>query len=172
MSAVEPIDDAIAKAARQYGDKFAWADVTSIELALRLRATSNAIHASNQRLFNANGFERAAGRVGVLRVLYFSNAGRMTQTEISTQMQVAPANVSYLIEGLERDGLVARTPHETDRRVTWVQLTSEGDKIFSELAPAMTAHLGSLGAGFSEDERRLFSSFLQRLRENADSAES
>ncbi len=170
MGEVEPTNDAITRAASQYGQKFAWADVKSIEIALRLSATQAAIHASNQRLFSANGFERAAGRVAVLRVLYLSPAGRLSQNEISNQTQVTPANVSYVVEGLEKDGLVTRTPHETDRRSTWAQLTPEGQRVFSELAPAMTAHLSSLGAGFSEEEKRLFSSFLQRMRENAESS--
>ncbi len=170
MGEVEPTNDAITRAASQYGQKFAWADVKSIEIALRLSATQAAIHASNQRLFSANGFERAAGRVAVLRVLYLSPAGRLSQNEISNQTQVTPANVSYVVEGLEKDGLVTRTPHETDRRSTWAQLTPEGQRVFSELAPAMTAHLSSLGAGFSEEEKRLFSSLLQRMRENAESS--
>jgi MarR family transcriptional regulator, 2-MHQ and catechol-resistance regulon repressor len=169
MSEVGPIDDAISMAARQYGEKFPWADVRSIEIALRLSATQSTIHASNQRLFRENGFERAAGRIAVLRVLYLSPMGRLSQHEISNQTQVTPANVSYVIEGLEKDGLVTRTPHETDRRAIWAQLTPEGKKIFSEIAPAMTAHLSSLGAGFTEEEKMLFSSFLQRMRENAES---
>ena len=171
MTPVESDKDPIAQAARQYGEKFPWADVTSIELALRLRAADSAVRASNQRLFSAHGFERAAGRGGVLRVLYFSPARRMSQNEISNQMQVTSANISYLMEGLERDGLVVRYPHESDRRVTWVELTDEGEKVFSELAPAMTAHLGSLGAGFTEDEKKLFSTFLRRLSRNAESAQ-
>ena len=171
MSALDPEKDTIRQAAQQYGDKFPWADVTSIELALRLREADTAVRASNQRLFSAHGFERAAGRVGVLRVLYFSPSRRMSQNEISNQMQVTPANISYLMEGLERDGLVVRYPHETDRRVTWVELTDEGERVFRDLAPAMTAHLGNLGAGFTEDEKKLFSTFLRRLRRNAESAE-
>ena len=171
MSELPPIEDPITTAARQYGEKFDWADVTSIEVALRVGAASAAIRASHQRLFSSHGFERAAGRVGVLRTLYFSPTGRMNQNEISNEMQVTSANISYVLEGLEKDGLVARTPHETDRRITWVSLTAEGERIFSELAPAMTAHLGSFGAGFSEEEKRLFSSFLQRLRKNAESTQ-
>ena len=170
MNGSESTDDAITRAAQQYGAKFAWADVKSIELALRLSATQAAIHAANQRLFSANGFQRAAGRMAALRVLYLAPTGRLNQNEISNQTQITPANVSYVLEGLEKDGLVSRTPHETDRRVTWVKLTPEGEKVFTELAPAMTAHLSSLGAGFSEEEKSLFSSFLQRLRENAESA--
>ena len=171
MTATEPTDDLIATAARQYGEKFDWADVKSIELILRLAATATSIKGSTQRLFNAHGFERAAGRVGVLRVLYFSPKGRMNQNEISNEMQVTSANISYVLEGLERDGLVDRTPHETDRRVTWVQLTADGEKVFRELAPAMTALLGNLGSGFTDDEKVLFATFLERLRQNAESSE-
>ena len=171
MITSDPDEEPIAQAAKQYGEKFPWADLTSIELALRVRRASAAIQTSNQRLFSAYGFQRASGRVGVLRVLYFSPARRMSQNEISNQMQVTSASISYLMEGLERDDLVVRYAHETDRRVTWVELTAEGEKVFSGLAPAMTAHLGRLGAGFTEDEKSLFATFLERLRRNAESAE-
>jgi DNA-binding MarR family transcriptional regulator len=96
----------------------------------------------------------------------------MNQNEISNEMQVTSANISYVLEGLERDGLVARTPHETDRRVTWVQLTADGEQVFRELAPAMTALLGNLGTGFTDEEKVLFASFLERLRQNAESAQA
>ena len=37
--------------------------------------------------------------MGVLRVLYFSPKGRMNQNEISNEMQVTSANISYVLEG-------------------------------------------------------------------------
>ena len=166
---LEPLnDDSVSRAAAQYGKKFPWADVASIGLAFRLAATSKAMHDSVQRLFRAHGFERAAGRVGVLRALYFSPTQRLRLNDVSSHLQVTSASISYLMDGLEKDGLVTRSPHETDRRVTWVELTEEGKSVFADLAPAMTAHWGSLGAGFTEDEKRLFSSFLLRLQANAD----
>jgi DNA-binding MarR family transcriptional regulator len=171
LTETDPTPDLIVTAARQYREKFDWADVKSIELVLRLAATATSIRGAAQRLFSAHGFERAAGRMGVLRVLYFSPKGRMNQNEISNEMQVTSANISYVLEGLERDGLVTRTPHETDRRVTWVQLTEDGEEVFKRLAPAMTAHLVNLGSGFTDDEKVIFSSFLERLRNNAESAQ-
>src|SRR5687767_3923996 len=111
MSEVGPIDDAISMAARQYGEKFPWADVRSIEIALRLSATQSTIHASNQRLFRENGFERVAGRIDGLRVLYLSPACRLIKNDISNQTQITPANVAYIINGLEKDGLITLTPH-------------------------------------------------------------
>ena len=35
----------------------------------------------------------------------------------------------------------------------------------------MTAHLGNLGSGFTDDEKVLFASFLERLRQNSESAQ-
>src|SRR5688572_25229914 len=37
-----------------------------------------------------------------------------------------PANMTGMIQRLEREGLVRRKPHPTDRRVRMVELTAEG----------------------------------------------
>ena len=155
---------------QHYVEKFDWADPDAIALSYRVTAAYVATRAAAQRLLSSMGHERAVGKIGVLRSLYFAPDQRMSQHEIGDNMNVTSASVTYLVDALERDGLVARTRHPTDRRVTWVGLTPEGRAAFDALAPELTAHLMRLAEGFTPAEKALFADFLNRYRLNAQAA--
>jgi DNA-binding MarR family transcriptional regulator len=69
----------------------------------------------------------------------------MTQRRISDALRCSPRNVTGLLDGLERDGLVARNAHPTDRRATIVTLTDAGTRL-----------LDRLGDEYDQSARRLF----------------
>jgi DNA-binding MarR family transcriptional regulator len=52
--------------------------------------------------------------------------GTATQGLLSKELRTTPRNVTGLVDALETDGFVARTPHPTDRRATLVKLTKKG----------------------------------------------
>lgn len=52
--------------------------------------------------------------------------GAMVQRELSQALRCTPRHVTALIDALEAQGWVARTPHPTDRRATLVTLTEKG----------------------------------------------
>jgi DNA-binding MarR family transcriptional regulator len=54
------------------------------------------------------------------------HAGPRTQRELSQALKCTPRNVTGLVDALETTGLVARSPHPTDRRATIVSLTRQG----------------------------------------------
>jgi DNA-binding MarR family transcriptional regulator len=58
--------------------------------------------------------------------------GQVTQRELSQALKCTPRNVTGLVDALERIGLVARTPHPTDRRATLVTLTRDGVALVTE----------------------------------------
>src|SRR6266849_3317153 len=62
--------------------------------------------------------------------------GPMTLGELSSRMMVSNGNVTGLVERLVADGLVARRPSPSDRRVQLVSLTPEGRRAFRALARA------------------------------------
>lgn len=57
--------------------------------------------------------------------IYGSDDG-MTITQLSERLDVAPAFGSRLVSQLDRDGLVTRTPHPTDRRAKIITTTPDG----------------------------------------------
>jgi DNA-binding MarR family transcriptional regulator len=53
--------------------------------------------------------------------------------ELAEWLSCEPSNVTGIVDGLERRGLVTRQPDPTDRRVKHVVLTEEGERRRAEL---------------------------------------
>jgi MarR family 2-MHQ and catechol resistance regulon transcriptional repressor len=98
--------------------------------------------------------------------LYFSRENLLAQNEISKELNVSRTNITNLIDGLERDGLVERLPSAADRRVSYAQLTQAGHDLCVRLMPIMASLMQSATRTFSNEERALFREFLYRVQRN------
>jgi DNA-binding MarR family transcriptional regulator len=67
----------------------------------------------------------------------------VTVGELSVDERVSTAAMSKRISRLERDGLVARTKSETDRRRVGLTLTDEGQRVLRRVRSRRTAWLAS-----------------------------
>jgi DNA-binding MarR family transcriptional regulator len=70
--------------------------------------------------------ELTFARYEVLMLLHFSRKGSLPLGTIGTRLQVHPTSVTSAIDRLERQRLVARVPHATDRRTKLAEITEEG----------------------------------------------
>src|SRR5438552_9801280 len=71
----------------------------------------------------------------------------VTVGELAAEERVSTAAMSKRVTRLERDGLVARAPSETDRRCVGLTLTEEGQRALRRVRSRRTAWLASrLGA--------------------------
>jgi len=157
-----------AHSADLYAKVFDWADKTAIEGSLAVNAAFNAQMAALTRLCGALGINRTVGRHALIRLLHFARDHRLTQFEIASEMQVTSSNVTFLVDGLEKEGLVQRLPHPTDRRTVHVQLTPEGEDFAKIIVPSMARFMAAMLDGFDDAEKRLFADLLQRFQHNAD----
>ena len=151
-----------------YAAAFEWADREAIEGALAVNAAHAAQATALTRLCTALGINRTVGRHALIRLLHFAAGHRLTQFEIASEMQVTSSNVTFLVDGLEKEGLVQRLPHPTDRRTVHVQLTPGGEAFARIIVPSMARFMAAMLEGFSEDEKRTFAGLLERFRRNAD----
>jgi DNA-binding MarR family transcriptional regulator len=158
-----------ARSAQRYGDGYEWADVAAIEASLAINGCYTAQMAALTRLCTALGINRTIGRHALVRILHFAPEQRLTQFEIAAEMQVSSSNVTFLVDGLEKESLVRRVPHPTDRRTVYVQLTDEGMQFAQLLVPSMARFMGEMLSGFDADEKRTLAALLERLRRNAES---
>jgi DNA-binding MarR family transcriptional regulator len=71
-------------------------------------------------------------RAGLIWQLH--HGGPLTQRALSRALRVTPRNVTGLVDALEAEDLVARTPHPTDRRATLVILTKRGERSATAMA--------------------------------------
>jgi DNA-binding MarR family transcriptional regulator len=157
-----------AHSADLYARAFDWADRSAIEDALAVNSAYSAQMTALARLCAALGINRTVGRHALIRLLHFAADHRLTQFEIASEMQVTSSNVTFLVDGLEKEGLVQRLPHPTDRRTVYVQLTPEGEDFAKLIVPSMARFMAAMLDGFSEDEKRTFAALLERFRRNAD----
>ncbi|MET8755850.1 MarR family transcriptional regulator [Streptomyces sp. NPDC004667] len=58
-----------------------------------------------------------------------------------------------MLAALERDGLITRSPHPTDRRTHQVHLTALGGRRYEEALPAVVRREAELEAGLTADQR-------------------
>jgi DNA-binding MarR family transcriptional regulator len=65
-------------------------------------------------------------RFELLALLSFSRNGALPLGKIGARLQVHPTSVTNAVDRLEREGLVARVAHPTDRRATLASITPAG----------------------------------------------
>ena len=90
-------------------------------------------------------------RYEALMLLYFSRAGSLPLGKMGDRLQVHAASVTNLVNGLERDGLVVRTPHPSDRRTTLATITPRGRDVAD--AATRTLHAMRFGTAPLDDEQ-------------------
>ena len=67
---------------------------------------------------------------------------------------------------LEKQGLVTKQMSETDNRYNCVELTAEGKEIVQQGIQIFEEIEDAAAAGFSEEEKEQFRSYLERVRLN------
>jgi len=106
------------------------------------------------RLGNELRREKIAGvsphQVGLLVSIKYEPG--VTVGELATGERVSTAAMSKRISRLERDGLVARTQSEADRRCVGLTLTEEGQRTLRRVRSRRTAWLASRLSALSPDE--------------------
>jgi DNA-binding MarR family transcriptional regulator len=87
----------------------------------------------------------------------------LTMTELSRRLLVSNGNTTTVVDRLELDGLVTRTPSAADRRVVHVSLTDAGRRSFDQLAVDHEARVDSLFSGVSSSDLDALEVLLLRL---------
>lgn len=101
-------------------------------------------------------------RFDVMAALYRRREG-VTMSELSRMLLVSNGNATTVVDRLEADGLVRRSPSDLDRRTVYVALTPEGLRVFEGLAADHEAEVDRLFAGLSEADLDALTDILKRL---------
>jgi DNA-binding MarR family transcriptional regulator len=124
------------------------------------------------RLFR-QAFERAILEAGleltpgeVRALAYVARFEGTRQTELAERMGVEAMTMSTYLDRLEIRGLVCRTVDPSDRRAKVVRPTAAADTVFAEVRPLALSVYEQTVDGFSEDDREMVVSLLQRIRAN------
>lgn len=124
-----------------------WAEQGWGEAADGMAAVTSLMRAQQIVLARVEAVLRPLGltfaRYEVLMLLLFSRRGSLPLSRIGERLQVHPASVTNAVDRLEASGLVARTPHPSDRRTTLAALTDEGRELATKATEALNAEVFS-----------------------------
>ena len=127
-----------------------------------LRAHATSIRRFNAELVSEHGL--TLNDYEVLLRLSRAEDRRLRRVDLAEQVLLTPSGITRLLEGLERAGLVERASCDADARVTYAQLTDEGDAKLREASGTHVAGIRSFFRDrFSEDEVRALGGLLERL---------
>jgi len=99
-----------------------------------------------------------------LRLLGFLSChGPQKMSDLGAELGVTPRNITTLVDALEQDGLVARRPHPTDRRVTLIELTPRAATCTAALWSERLAAASALFTSLSEADQRELLRLLRLL---------
>ncbi|WP_203921461.1 MarR family winged helix-turn-helix transcriptional regulator [Rugosimonospora africana] len=90
-----------------------------------------------------------------------------TQLALANQLGVDRTVMTYLLDDLERAGLIERRPDPSDRRVRRVAVTDEGRKLLAELDQRLDEAEDHVLSIFDDADRGTFRELLRRLATHA-----
>lgn len=157
----------LLETAADYKRVYPWVDEEAIGVNLAVHACYWAAKEAETKIYLSLGLGRTAGRFTVLRALYLSDEHRLTQNEIATKLRISSATVTFLVDGLEKDGLVTRLANQADRRSVYVELTPSGEEVCTRLVPAIARLAAQFSHGLSSEEKATLLRLLMKWRENA-----
>lgn len=85
-------------------------------------------------------------------------------SELGERMLVSRANITGLVDRLERDNLVFREADPRDRRIFRAKLTPKATNLLEDMLPIHTAFTREAMSGLSAGEKNLLIELLQKLR--------
>ena len=126
-----------------------------------MRATNIATNRIHRHLAQDN---LTLSQFAVLEALY--HLGPLSQGQLGEKILKSNANLTTVVDTLEKKGLVVRERSETDRRKVSVHLTDSGEtliaKVFPRHAKVVSEELGFL----SVKEKNLLTELLKRFQLN------
>ena len=134
----------------------------SMELRLTVVASSTALAVRFDELLDKRGLNSST--FNLLANLRYSEAGRLTATEIAQRLVTKPRNVTPLLDRLESQGFIVRRPSTDDRRVSFIELTRQGERLLEELMPAVFASADGAMEQLTDEEKRACISALNKIR--------
>jgi DNA-binding MarR family transcriptional regulator len=93
-----------------------------------------------------------------------AESGGLSQVQLSDMMLVNRANITSLIDRMEKGGLVERTAASNDRRFNIVKLTEKGRKLLEEVDAAYIKAVHDTVSPLKEGELDKLIEMLSRIR--------
>lgn len=106
-------------------------------------------------------FDLTPPQFGLLETL--AHLGPMKMCEIGTKLLMSGANVTGVVDRLEKKGLVRRVMDAEDRRMFLIHLTDEGSKLIGKFFPKHAEQIEAFTSVLTTKEKRQLTELLKKL---------
>jgi len=102
----------------------------------------------------------------LLTLLYFQSGkeGGLSQAQISDMMLVNRANITSLVDRMEKADLVARTDHANDRRYNIVKLTAKGRNLLEKVESPYIKQVREVMSALNQAQMKTLMAMLEKIR--------
>lgn len=105
----------------------------------------------------------------VMELLY--HKGAQPLQKIGDRILLASGSITYVLDKLEKKGLVKRTPCPEDRRITYASITEKGEELLNDIFPSHWNQIERITGGLKEEEKLQAILLLKKLGFHADNLE-
>ncbi|MBN1766675.1 MAG: MarR family transcriptional regulator [Sedimentisphaerales bacterium] len=133
------------------------------ESILNIYHTATAIKKKADELFRHFGLSDVQFNVLMLLAHESGPKGGLSQSQVSDMMLVNRANITTLIDRMEKSGLVVRTAAQGDRRSNIIKLTPYGRQLLSEVEPIYIDQIKKATV-LAAQEQKMLIDMLEKIR--------
>lgn len=107
----------------------------------------------------------------MLRRIHLDGAPPATPADLAEKAAVSRATITGLLDGLEKEGLIARLPRQDDRRMIDIRITEQGLTLLESTMPEHYTRLSKTLTHLSSAEKETLTRLLTKVREGVASLE-
>jgi DNA-binding MarR family transcriptional regulator len=155
--------DAIAEARRQW-ELRGWAEPAAMSATTSIMRAHQIVLARVDEALRP--FDLSFARLEALVLLAFSRQGSLPLGKMGVRLMLHPTSVTNIVDRLERQGLIRRIAHPTDRRTTLAEITDDGRRVVAKAVEAVSAVGFGLG-GLTDAELDTLTHLLRKMRIDA-----
>jgi DNA-binding MarR family transcriptional regulator len=152
-----------AKVMQKFADRYPQADVDAVIQFLNILRIGSDLSEALDGFLAQHGLLQ--GRWWVLILLMREDNLSATPSELAEKSGVSRATMTGLIDGLEREGLVARLMDKVDRRKYSIELSTAGQAKLDEVMPSYYQRVSDLMGNIPAPLREILLSQLMLLKE-------
>ena len=97
----------------------------------------------------------------VLELLY--HKGRQPIQKIGQKILLQSGSMTYVVDKLEKRGLLERIFCNEDKRVTYMSITQEGEELINSIFPEHTMNIESIMSVLTTEEQKIAAELVKKL---------
>ena len=135
------------------------------EALLNIYYTASLLKKKADVFFHQFGLTDVQFNVIMLLAYQSGSQQGLSQAQLSNMMLVNRANITSLVDRMEKAGLVTRTAEPDDRRYNIVKMTAKGKKVFAKVEPLYQRQVQEIMTSLKPIEQKKLAAMLEAVRD-------